>query len=282
MSDRDPNKKEIAQTVPLEPQGAEVPPHVAMPEFIFDKRNNEVTLVGPNDERFTFRTTVIEEEDEEEDDAGYEPLTAEEFEKALSAVDALGLAWTADRTPRVKPKTSGSEDALLSEEFESLQRQYPHLPFEVFLATSHFLTGSKTFGHIAGGEENLKKKANIAGRIIVDREYRTEFFFRSSIKVPYLRDIDWEVVSKLYERGVTGSPDITYALLALALQNPFSSGTEGKPPVRHITVAVDERLVSNLLDVLTEVKTKLVNARRQTDISSEQLELEEQDDNKRP
>src|SRR6266540_1575651 len=213
------------------------------------------------------------DDSDDDDDAPYVPMTPEEFEKALSEINALGLKWTADRTPAVKLKTGESEDVLISEAFEKLQRQYPHLPFEVYLATSRFLTGSSAFGHVAGGEENLKRKAEIAGRIIVDIEYRTEFFFRAAIKVPYLRDIDWEVVSKLYERGVTGSPNITYGLLALSLQDPFNTG-KGRPPVRHLTVAVDEKLVSNLLEVLTEVKSRLVSARHQTDTLSKQL-LEE-------
>ncbi len=203
-------------------------------------------------------------------------MDPDEFELALQAIDKLGLTWTADPVPRIKPKTSEKEDALLSEEFERIQDEYPRLPFEVFLAASQYLTGTSPFTAQAGGKESLERKAAIVGQLIVDSNFRNEFFFKSAIKVPYLRDIDWEIVSKVYERGVKGSPGISYGLLALSLQDPFNP--PGRGHVRHVTVAVDEALIDNLLSILTEVRSYLASARHQTDILSKQQLLEEKDD----
>lgn len=282
MSDKQPNSKEVTETVPLEPQGAEESPPLALtPEVVIDKRKNEVTLVGPNNERVTFRTKVIEEEDEEAAGYQHEPMTPEEFEAALATIDRLGLTWTADMTPNIKAKSPETEKGLVSEEFLELQDRYPGLPFEVSIATAHKLTGNKSLAEIAGGEDSLKKKAEIAERIFIDRSFRSEFFFKHAIKVPYLRDIDWEVVYKLYERGAEGMPGIPYGMLALTLQDPFFT-SRGRN-VRNITVAIDETIVNHLLKILGEVKVKLENARRISDVLNEQHLLEEQDhDDKEP
>ncbi len=248
------NKKDIEKqtnSVAIAPSGQ------VMPEVVIDKIKNELTFIDETGKPFSIKTRIIEEEPEE-DESSYPPMSSEDFEKALRAVDALGLTWTADAAPGVKPKSGEAEDAFLSPEFEEIQERYPRLPYEVFLATSSFLTGSSAYTQAAGGEDSLKKKAAIAGELIVDKHYRNQFFFRSAIKVPYLRDIDWEIVSKLYEKGVEGTPGIAYGLLALSLQDPFYTSRAGT--LRHITVAVDETLVSHLLEILTEVKTWLEQA----------------------
>jgi len=279
MSDKQPNSNEVTEGVPLEPQGPESSSLVKMPEFVIDKRKNKVTVVGPNDERFTFRTKVIEEDEDEEDDQP-EPMTPEDFQEALEAIDHLGLTWTADVTPNIKAKSPETEKALVSEEFIDLQDKYPNLPFEVYIATSYKLTGNKSLAEAAGGEDSLKKKAESAERVFIDRAFRSEFFFKHAIKVPYLRDIDWEVVYKLYERGAEGIPGIPYGMLALTLQDPFFTGRRN---VRNITVAIDETLVNHLLKILGEVKVKLENARHISDVLNKQHLLEEQgDENKEP
>jgi hypothetical protein len=243
-----------------------------LPEVVVDKVKNEVTIVGPNDQSFTFKTRVIEEEDDDDD---YEPMTVEEFQEALEAVDKLGLTWTADLSPFVKAKTPDAEKALVSEEFSNLQDKYPYLPFEIYSATAYKLTGHKGFAEVGGGEEIIKKKADIAERILINQAYRSEFFFKHSIKVPYLRDIDWEVVYKIYERNAEGIAGVPYSLLALTLQDPFFSGKNR--PSRNVTVAVDETLVNKLLAILTELKSKLEDAGRISDVLSKQHMLGEQD-----
>jgi hypothetical protein len=270
VSERKPDSEELGKSaLPDE--------RLTMPELIIDRVKNELTFIDQTGKPLSVKTRIVEVPDEDADETPLPPMAVEDFEKALRAVDSLGLAWTADSTPAVKVKNAGAEDALISEEFEKLQVEYPRLPYEVFLATSYFLTGSKVYAQASGGEENLKKKAVIAGEIVVDADYRNQFFFRSAIKVPYLRDIDWEIVIKLHERGVQGTAGIPYGLLALKLQDPFYSSRTGN--LRHITVAVDEALVNNLLGILTEVQSRLASARRQTDILTNQQLLEEQDDN---
>jgi len=71
-------------------------------------------------------------------------------------------------------------------------------------------------------------------------------------------------------------PGISYGLLALSLQDPFYTGRS--TPSRHLTVAVDESLVNKLLEILSEVKSRLESARRLTGILSKQQTLEEKDD----
>jgi len=187
-------------------------------------------------------------------------MTPKEFREALEAVDNLGLTWTADVSPFVKAKKPEAEKALVSEEFAALQAKYPHLPFEIYLAASYKLTGNKGVADAAGGEDTLREKAEIANEILIDNAFRSEFFFKHAIKVPYLRDIDWEVVYKLYERGVEEMPGIAYGLLALSLQDPFFTGRS--PSAQHITVAVDENLLTKLIGILNEVKAKLESARQ--------------------
>ena len=249
----------------------------SVPHLIVDRLENELTLIRGSGDSVSLKAHIIDHSaDEEEDEESLPPMTPEDFEKALRAVDNLGLAWTADITPGVKAKTPDFEANLLSAEFGKIQDEYPRLPYEVYLATSFFLTGSVSYAEPAGGLESLKRKGEIAGEIIVTPDYRSTFFFRSAIKVPYLRDIDWEIVFKLHERGVKGIPGIAYGLLALSLQDPFYGGRART--VSHLTVAVDETLVNNLLKILTEVKSRLAIARRQADVLNKQQLLEGQDD----
>ena len=61
--------------------------------------------------------------------------------------------------------------------------------------------------------EWFDKKAQIVGEILIDNDYRAEFFFKYAIKIPYLKDIDWEVVFKAYERGITKPLGVPYGVL---------------------------------------------------------------------
>lgn len=267
------NESEVLQTPESPPVASETE---SVPHLIVDRLQNELTLIRDSGASVSLKAHIINHAgDEEEDEESLPPMTPEDFEKALRAVDNLGLAWTADIAPGVKAKTPDFEANLLSAEFEKIQNEYPRLPFEVYLATSFFLTGNDSYAEPAGGLESLKRKGEIAGEIIVTPDHRSAFFFRSAIKVPYLRDIDWEVVFKLHERGVKGIPGIAYGLLALSLQDPFH---KGRARSSHLTVAVDETLVNNLLEILTELKSRLAIARRQADILNKQELLEAQDD----
>lgn len=248
----------------------------SVPHLIVDRFENQLTLIRDSGDPVTLKAHIIDHaEDEEDDEGSLPPMSPEEFEKAVRAVDQLGLTWTAGTTPEVKAKNPETQSSLLSDEFEKLQEQYPRLPYEVFFATSYFLTESPVYAKEAGGIENLKRKGEIAGEVIVTPEYRNAFFFRSAIKVPYLRDIDWEVVFKLHERGVKRTPGVAYGLLSLALEDPGFIGGRGGS-LRTITVAVNEAIVRNLLDILTEVKSRLGIAQRQAETLNKQQLLEEQ------
>jgi len=239
-----------------------------VPHLIVDRFENELTLIRDSGQQVSLKAHIIDHSEEDEEDHDLPPMSPEDFEKAVRAVDKLGLAWTADTVPGVKAKSTETESNLLSDEFEKLQNEYPNLPYEVFLAASYFLTGSAIYAKEAGGLESLKRKAEIARELIVTPDYKSAYFFRAAIKVPYLRDIDWEVVFKLHERGVKEIPGIAYGLLALSLQDPFFTGRPGS--IRHLTVAVDEKLVDYLLRILEELKSKLGSA-KQIDILSKSI-----------
>lgn len=257
----------VPENVP-EASSTEIVPHL-----IVDRLQNELTLIRDSGESVSLKAHIIDssedEIDEEIDEESIPPMSSEDFETAVRAVDRLGLTWTAGMTPGVKAKSSETESNLLSDEFEKLQDAYPRLPYEVYLAASYYLTQSPIYAKEAGGIESLERKAEIAKELIVTPDYRREFFFQSSIKVPYLKDIDWEVVFKLHERGVKGVPGIAYGLLALTLQDPFFTGRPGN--ARNITVAVDERLTDYLLKILNELKSMLASATRQSDILSKSI-----------
>ena len=124
------------------------------------------------------------------------------------------------------------------------------------------------------------EKAQIVSEILIDNDYRAEFFFKYAIKIPYLKDIDWEVVFKAYERGITKPLGVPYGVLTLSFQDPFFTGRGSN--VRRTTVAVDIALVTELLTILNEVKSSLESAKHLRDKLIEQHLLEEQanDDSK--
>jgi len=277
MSDEKPESKVVTDTMPAG-SGSEAPAGAPMetapvPEIVFDRVKNEVTFVGLDSQTFKLRARVIEEEPLEE--YHREPLSPDEFRKALEAIDKLGLTWTADLVPNIKAKTPEAESALASEELQKLQDRYPDLPYEIHLAATYALTGNKGGAEAAGGDEWFEKKAEILNEIILaDNNYRSEFFFKYAIKIPYLKDIDWEVVFKAFERGITRPLGVPYGVLALTLQDPFFTGNS--PSVRKVTVAVDVNLVNELLTILNEVKSNLETAKRLTDLLTKQHLLEEQ------
>jgi hypothetical protein len=128
--------------------------------------------------------------------------------------------------------------------------------------------------------KELERKAAVIENLLT-QEYRSEFFFKYAIKVPYFEDIDWEVVVKAYERGTTIMPKIAYALLAITLRNPVDttlSVEEGANEHREpefITVAVNEQLVDLLTSRLIEIKAALEKAQQAADSLTEKAEEKE-------
>jgi hypothetical protein len=184
------------------------------------------------------------------------PLTPNEFRVALRRVDALGLTWTADLLPEVKPKGSEGREALLSEEYREIRQQYPRLPRELSVLVIHILTGQPPFIPVAASKEDLEDKAAAVREIVLTGEFRSEFFFKHAIKVPYFSGVDWEVVLKAFEKNVRGVPAIPYALLSLRFYGPRRS-SEGEEETKTMTVAVDQHLVDSIISSLIEVKTAL-------------------------
>jgi hypothetical protein len=259
---------EESVTTPL-PQGVEV---------IINKKTNELIIKDPTGRTATIKATVIEEEEgqEDEDDAEVLPLTQEQFRDALQRLADLGLTWTADRLPHVRAKTKEADQSLLSPEFEQIQQEYPTLPRELSAIAFHHFTGTPVAENIVGGEDDLKRKVDIAREFYLDDDYRSEFFFKHAIKVPYFSDIDWEVVIKGYEKNVQKFAGVAYALLSLRVDNPDFSGQKLQP--RNITVAVDTARVDRLLEILGEVKEALDAARALTSVLHQLPSSEESKD----
>jgi hypothetical protein len=228
-------------------------------DITIDRSTNELIVKEPKTGKAVRIAAKITETREEE----FKPLTPDDFRTALKRVGDLGLTWTADRVPHVRPKESVSDEVLLSEEFENIQREYPGLPIELSSIVFHFLTDAHVPAELVGSQDDLEKKIAIVNELIITPEYKAEFFFRHAIKVPYLTDIDWEVVLKLAENNVKDPPGIPYALLSLRFLDP--SRANARQQQRTFTVAVDGTLVKGLIANLMEVQDRLERARPLTE-----------------
>jgi hypothetical protein len=175
------------------------------------------------------------------------PLTVEEFKDVLEKAKSLGIVWTPEIPPRIKFEKQESEE--ISQELMGLMRLFPNFPLELASVIYYVLTGNSIFN--SGSKELRDQKAEIVRELgIIDDKYRSEFFFRHATKVPYFSDVDWEVVIKEYERGVEGTPSVSYALLSLRLDTPRGAI---ESTTRTITVAVNQQLTEELIATLTDV-----------------------------
>ena len=242
------------ESVTNEPRALEVP------EFIYDKRTGNMTLTTPSGEQAVLRTTVIEDEDEKH---VIEPLTVEEFARALNQLKKLGLVWTADNPPIVRAKDKKSQASFGKEEFFLLQQEFPNLPREVGIVVFFAMMGTSALGTLVGGEKVLRKKADLAKEFIITNKFRSEFFFKHAIKVPYLAELDWEVVFKLSEQGVSGCPSVSYGIVSLLLREPSSFGIASER--KALTVAINEELVDKFIASFQELRKKLQQAQTLTD-----------------
>ncbi|HEX8650813.1 MAG TPA: hypothetical protein VF708_08220 [Pyrinomonadaceae bacterium] len=187
------------------------------------------------------------------------PLTPDQFRDGLQRLKALGLTWTADRTPQIKAKDKESENAFFTDEYQKIQSEYPHLPSEVSAVVFHALTRSPAPEALVGSKDVLEGKVSILYELqIINADYSSEFFFKNAIKVPYFSSIDWEVVFKTFEKSVFRPLTVPYALLALTLEYP--EGDEGNT----ITVAVNLDLLNQLINTLSNVKKALERTRELT------------------
>lgn len=227
-------------------------------EVTINKATNEISLKDPATDRIiTFKANVIEQEEEiEEEDEEVFPLTPDEFRDALQSIDSLGLTWSAGRPLYVKAKSAVSEQNLYSEEFREIQHKYPSLPRELTAVVYYALTGRDTPESITGDRAGLELKASVVRELVATPAFRSEFFFKNAIKVPYIESIDWEVVIKTREKNVIHMPGTAYALLLLTFHN--TNPTIGEiDKHQNITAAVDIHLVNKLLRTLVEIKGAL-------------------------
>ncbi len=207
------------------------------------------------------------------------PLSPDEFRSVLERIDALGLTWTADIPPLVKLKAGVSREAFASEEYELIKEEYPSFPRELSSVIFYALTGSKKVSARLGRQEDredIEQKVAAVKEVIINTEYRSEFFFKYAIKVPYFSDLDWEVVIKTHEKNVNQMPRIAYALLSLIFRQPVNtllpaSVANDVAETETFTVAVDEYLVDKLIKALLDVKDALKQSRPIADSLSDKL-----------
>jgi hypothetical protein len=232
-------------------------------EVTVNKSKEELTIKDPSSGRVITIRARVEEPEEDTAEIDIKPLPPDEFRSALEKMDALGLTWTADSVPRVIAKEDASDDAFLSEELEQLQEAYPLLPREVGTVVSHALTGMPAHESIVGGKEYLEKKVAIVRELFITQDYRSDFFFKHALKIPYFESIDWEVIFKTHERNVSDMPGVAYALLMLSFHNP-NPRVDRLGQHQEVTAAVDLKLVDKLIGILIDVRTALEDAKRLT------------------
>ena len=242
-------------------------------EATFNKSKSELIIRDPNTGRVVTLSARVEEAEEETAGEDVKPLSPDEFRRALEKLDALGLTWTADSIPRVIAKEDTGDDAFLSEEFDQLQEAYPDLPREVGTVVFHALTGMPAHESIVGGKDDLEKKVATARELFITPAYRSDFFFKHALKVPYFEAIDWEVIFKTHERNVVDMPGVAYALLMLSFHNP-NPRVGALDQHQNVTVAANLKLVDKLIGTLIDVKTALEDAKKLADRLSEGTESE--------
>lgn len=248
-------------------------------QVTINKLTNEISLKDPTTKRvITIKANVIEQEDEieEERDEEIPPLLPDEFREALLRIDKLDLGWSAGNRLYVTAKRPESEENLYSEEFREIQQKYPSLPRELTAVVYYVLTGREAPELIIGGEANLERKVELVREIVLTPEFRSDFFFKHAIKVPYIESIDWEVVIKTRERNVSHIPGTAYALLLLTFHN--TNPTIGEiDKHQNITAAVDIKLVNRLLRSLVEIKSALEETQHLTELFDQQPKAEVKD-----
>lgn len=235
---------------------------------ISDKEVTSVKDAERIDEDEGAELTFDEEVDDEEYDA---PLSAEQFRAILRKVDKLGLTWTTDLPPSVKAKSPKQAHALYSPKLEAIQAAYPSLSDELGHVIWCAITGSEAVIEVVGSKEIFERKAEVVREMIISPEFRSEFFFKHMLKVPYFLDLDWEVVVKIIERNVRDAPGTTYALVSLLTH----SNVHGLNEAKDVTFAMDEQRVGVLINTLLEVREALKKAQPVAESHAEQQEKQD-------
>lgn len=226
-----------------------------VPHFVYDRKSGLMTFIAPDGTESALPTKVIESGDDEEEEGVIAPLAVEQLEDALKRLDQIGLTWSADSPPGIMPKDEESEMGFGTEEFLQIQQDYPGLPREIGIIMSYVFTGNRVLEEYIGGESQLTPKSEILKKYLLTPELRSEYFFKNAIKVPYLADIDWEVVLKLDEKGVEHWPAATYAMLSLGLREPSTQSRASHR--RTIAVAVNDVAVNRFIAIFEEIRVAL-------------------------
>lgn len=283
MSEENLQKREETNVTGPENQGVE------SFQIKVNKSTNEITFINPiTGSAATIKATITEEGEDEADEpteqGKREPLTPDEFQFVLRKLDELGVAWTTDVPPFPIFKEGFRADDRFREQYLQLQKQYPLFPRELSAAVLHHLLGNRQPVTLVGDETYLKQKAEIAQKAFVTPQYRSEFFFKYAIKVPYFSDLDWEVVVKTYEKNVKHMPRLAYALLSLVFRDPVDptlpieeAASEPSEP-EFYTVAVNEQLLDKLIGLLNDAKAALRRAQKVAETLNDQEALEESTD----
>lgn len=247
-----------------------------------NRENNELSFLNPITGRnITVKALIQEEKKQEEADVKRTPLTPEEFRAVLNSVDALGLTWSADIPPRPRFKKGVEPSQTLNPEYHKIQKKYPNFPRELAGVILVALMENKQPPDLVGNEDELKEKVAALRETLITPEYRSEFFFKHAIKVPYFEDADWEIVIKAFERAVKPMPKSAYALLSLVFRRPVDATlpiARGSNEYRRpdfVTVAVNEYLLNKLITLLTEAKAALSKAQQVADLLDDQVEFSE-------
>jgi len=237
-----------------------------------NREKNEIVFTDPETgKETTLKATVLD------DDAEFlpprKPLTPEEFRQAWDKLNELKITWTTDIPPVPQFRKDWEDTPEFWTAYREVQKQFPNFPRDLGNAILHKLLHKPIDGRVDA-------KAEIAGSLLT-QEYRSEFFFKYAIKVPYFEDIDWEVVIKAYERGAHPMPKIAYALLQLTLREPVNTtlsveeaANEYREP-QFITVAVNEQLIDTLIDKLVTIRQSLEKAQRAAERLTEMEAQEE-------
>jgi hypothetical protein len=239
-----------------------------------NRETNEIVFKNP---RTGIETPIKAKVEESPRSERPKPLTIEQFNEAWIKLKQLGISWTTDIPPNPTFREGYERDQTFWKEYVETQKQFLNFPRELGTVVLHTLL------HPHAGHD-LDKKAEIV-RELLTQEYRSEFFFKYAIKVPYFEDIDWEVVIKAHERGVHTMPKIAYALLMLTFRNPVNTtlsvedaANEYREP-EFITVAVNEELIDNLLDKLVTIRSALGQAQKVAESITDQEVTQEESTN---
>jgi hypothetical protein len=182
------------------------------------------------------------------------PLASADFVKALREVDKLGLTWTGDFYPDVRPKSSKYESALDTEGFAQIGSEYPQLPREVGYVVLHLLTGASA--DVVGDEEALRAKSEAVKELLLTPSYRSEFFFNHLLKIPRLTDLVWEVVIKTSDQSIKEMAPTTYAVISLQV----ASSTNDEEKSETLSFAVDELRAVQMIEMLSDVQVQIKRA----------------------